>query len=55
MTRTKLMTLIFVAGTGFVLSGIWTRWLLEDRLLQTGAVLLTVWLVDRLVGPPGTI
>ena len=34
---------LFVIGIGFLLGGIWTRWLLEDRLLQTGALFLSVW------------
>ena len=48
----NLINVLFAAGIGFVLAGIWTRWLLEDRLLQTGVVLLLValvlWLVDEL-------
>ncbi len=43
----NLINVLFVAGVGFVLAGIWTRWLLEDRLLQTGAVLLLVAVVVR--------
>ena len=39
-----------VIGVAFLLGGIWTRWLLEDRLLQTGLVLLgaslAVWPKD---------
>ena len=47
----NLINVLFAAGVGFVLAGIWTRWLLEDRLLQTGTVLLLVasvlWLIDE--------
>ena len=43
----RLYTLLFVAGAGFVIAGIWARWLLEDRLLQTGSVLIGLALVLR--------
>ncbi len=46
MTNLRLWTAwAFVIGVGFILGGIWTRWLLEGRLLQTGAVFLGVSLI----------
>ncbi len=37
-TRIRLGIVLTVIAAGFLLGGIWTQWLLEDRLLQTGAV-----------------
>ena len=39
-----VLGVVFLLGNAFILGGIWTRWLLEDRLLQTGALFLGVWL-----------
>ncbi len=33
---------LLLIGFGFIYAGIWTRWLLEDRLLQTGFVTLAL-------------
>ena len=39
-----VLGVVFLIGIALILGGIWTRWLLEDRLLQTGALFLGVWL-----------
>ncbi len=34
----KLVVVLSIVAAGFILGGVWTRWLLADRLFQTGAV-----------------
>ncbi len=34
----KLVVVLTVIAVGFILGGVWTRWILADRLFQTGAV-----------------
>ena len=40
---------LLLTGTAFLLGGIWTRWLLEDRLLQTGVVLIVLSVIIGLL------
>ena len=39
----RLLNLLFYGGVGSLLAGAWTRWLLQDQLLATGAILLGAW------------
>ncbi len=43
-----LKSSLFYSGLGFLLAGAWARWLLQDQLLATGAILLGAWLVLRI-------
>ncbi len=39
----------FFSGLGFLLAGAWTRWLLQDQLLATGAIFMGVWVFMNLL------
>ncbi len=52
-TRLEMIGTVFaVIAVGFILGGIWTRWLLAERLFQTGTVfaVLSVLAVLYVVG-----